>query len=105
MIVDDTSLGNVAPTHASCANRQVETEQVVSPVVKYAGQGAPALQQHVRSPPAPSERHALHTPNTGATQLSGSTLQQHVRSPTHSGWRSERAPLTSRLTQPITTQF
>jgi hypothetical protein len=63
----------------------------------------PALQQHARSPPAPSGRRALRGPHTGATQLSGSTLQQHVCSPAHSGQHAKRAPLTSGLTQTITT--
>ena len=49
MIVNDTSLGNLVPTHARCANREVETEQIVGPEVIYEVQGTPALQQHVRT--------------------------------------------------------
>jgi hypothetical protein len=63
IIVHDTSLEKVAPTHVRCANRHVETEHFVAPEITYTVQGAPALQQHVRSPPAPSGQRTAHTPH------------------------------------------
>ena len=44
MIVNDTSLFNFVPMHVHCANRQIETEQIVGPEVTDTVQGAPALQ-------------------------------------------------------------
>ena len=66
MMVDETCLPKPVPTKVDGNNKQVETE-LSSPQVEYeTGLGAPALQQRVRSPQAPSGRRALHTPHTGA---------------------------------------
>jgi len=77
----------------------VETELSCPQIEHNRELGAPALQQHVRSPQAPSGRSALHTTHTGATQPGGSTLQQRPPSPAPSGRRAESAL----PTQPCTT--
>ena len=99
MTVDETCLSKVVPTKIIGNNRQVETELLIPQVWYETVHEAPALQQHVRSPQAPSGRRALHTPHTGATQPGGGTLQQLASGPAASGKRAEGAA----LTQPSTT--
>ena len=98
-MVNDTGLCKPVPTKVHGNNKQVETELSCPQIEDKTGLGAPALQQRVCSPQAPSGRRALHTPHTGATQPGRSALQQRPPSPAPSGKRAESAP----LTQPRTT--